>query len=285
MKELKKERHVKTIEELTFTDDGMFQAVLHEPDVCAELVERLLHIKVGKIEYPELEKQIAPYYTTKGVRLDVYLKDVDKIIDIEIQNYPERDIGNRTRYYQSMIDMDSLMKNEDYSELKESYILFICKHDPFKDEDEKPYGLPCYIFKSICLQKSEVNLHDNSLKVIYNASAYEKEKDERIRSFLRFIHTNKPGNDDFSNRLSELVEKTKENEKFRSTFLAMNLHDRDLIWNTRKEALAEGITQGSQQKAIEDAIMLVHDYNATPEVAAKKMNAPLELVLEGLKNN
>ena len=121
MKELRKERHVKTIEELTFTDDEIFQAVLHEPDVCAELVERLLHIKVGKIEYPELEKQIAPYYTTKGVRLDVYLKDVDKIIDIEIQNYLERDIGNRTRYYQSMIDMDSLMKNKDYSELKESY--------------------------------------------------------------------------------------------------------------------------------------------------------------------
>nr|MCR5387220.1 hypothetical protein [Treponema sp.] len=149
------------------------------------------------------------------------------------------------------------------------------KHDPFKDEDEKPYGLPCYIFKSICVQKSEVNLHDNSLKVIYNACAYEKEKDEKIKNFLRFIHTNKPGNDDFSNRLSELVEKTKENEKFRSTFLAMNLHDRDLIWNTRKETL--------QQKAIEDAIMLVHDYNATPEVAAQKMNAPLELVLEGLK--
>ena len=57
----------------------------------------------------------------------------------------------------------------------------------------------------------------------------------------------------------------------------MNLHDRDLIWNTRKETL--------QQKAIEDAVMLVHDYNATPEVAAQKMNAPLELVLEGLKNN
>ena len=70
MKELKKERHVKTIDELTFTDDGMFQAVLHEPDVCAELIERLLHIKVGKIEYPELEKTIAPFYSTKGVRLD-----------------------------------------------------------------------------------------------------------------------------------------------------------------------------------------------------------------------
>ncbi len=53
----------------------------------------------------------------------------------------------------------------------------------------------------------------------------------------------------------------------------------------KEEAFQDGMEAGAQQKAIEDAIMLVHDYNATPEVAAKKMNAPLELVLEGLKNN
>ena len=75
----------KPIEELTFTDDGMFQAVLHQENVCADLIERLLHVKVSRVEYPELEKQIAPFFTTKGVRLDVYLKDEDKVIDIEIQ--------------------------------------------------------------------------------------------------------------------------------------------------------------------------------------------------------
>ena len=40
-----------------------------------------------------------------------------------------------------------------------------------------------------------------------------------------------------------------------------------------------------QQKAIEAAITLVHKYKATPETAAKDMNAPLELVLEELKKN
>ena len=44
--------HHKPIEELTFTDDGMFQAVLHEPDICAELIERLLHIRVHHVDYP-----------------------------------------------------------------------------------------------------------------------------------------------------------------------------------------------------------------------------------------
>ena len=76
--------HQKPVDELTFTDDGMFQAVLKNPEICAELVERLLNIKVGHVEYPELEKTIRPFYTTKGVRLDVYLKNEDRIIDVEM---------------------------------------------------------------------------------------------------------------------------------------------------------------------------------------------------------
>ena len=97
----------KSFDELTFSDDWMFQKVMHNPQICAELVERLLHINVDHVEYPELEKVIAPYYTSKGVRLDVYLKDSDKVIDIECQSNLKPALGKRTRYYQSMIDIDS----------------------------------------------------------------------------------------------------------------------------------------------------------------------------------
>lgn len=44
----------------------------------------------------------------------------------------------------------------------------------------------------------------------------------------------------------------------------------------------DGILEGRQEKAVEDAVMLIHEYEETPEVAAKKMNAPLELVLKAL---
>ena len=47
----------------------------------------------------------------------------------------------------------------------------------------------------------------------------------------------------------------------------------------------EAYEKGAQQKAVEDAIILVKEFHATPEIAAQKMNAPLELVLEGLKQN
>jgi len=246
-----------------------------EPPSLAELFrefgDRQTRCLRKQTKYPELEKEIAPYYTTKGVRLDVYLKDEDKIIDIEVQNYPQEALGKRTRYYQSMIDMDSLMKGEDYSKLKESYVLFICKKDPFEDENKKPYGLPCYTFKNICLENKAVNLNDNSCKVIYNASAYREEEDEKIRDFLHFICTNEPGDDDFSNRLSLLVEKIKENEKFRREYAAMNLHDRDLIRATRKEA--------THDKAVESARNLLAMNVGTPEQIAQANDLPLEEVL------
>ena len=148
----------KNFEELTFADDWMFQKVMQNPKICAELVARLLHINVDHVEYPELEKTIAPYYTSKGVRLDVYLKDSDKVIDIECQANLKLALGKRMRYYQSMIDIDSLMKGQDYTELLDSYVLFICTYDPFLKDKRNVYGLPCYTFKNTCLENGDVSL-------------------------------------------------------------------------------------------------------------------------------
>ena len=40
--------------------------------------------------------------------------------------------------------------------------------------------------------------------------------------------------------------------------------------------------EGQQQKAIEDAVMLVNEYKEEPKIAAEKMKAPLDKVLEAL---
>ena len=280
--------HRKSFDELTFTDDGMFQAVLSDPEIAAELVERLLHIRVKKVEYPELEKVIAPYYSSKGVRLDVYLRDSEKVIDVEMQSYPQETLGLRTRYYQSMMDADSLLKGQDYPDLPASYILFICKTDPFMSADEERYGLPCYTFETVCKENERVKIDDKTLKVIYNASAYDKAEDKKIRDFLRFIHTNSTGEDDFSRRLSNAVEKMKENEKFRRNYAAMNLHDRDIQRITRREALAEGMAKGlskgmekgQQQKAIEAAENLLRMNILSIEQIAQAQGLPLTKVQE-----
>ena len=270
--------YFKPVDELTFADNWMFQAVLRDKEICTEFVERLLHIKIKNVEYPELEKSIAPFYTSKGVRLDVYLKDEDKVIDVEIQTYPLEALGKRTRYYQSMIDMDCLMKGQDYTELKDSYIIFICQFDPFRNGK---IGLPCYTFRSRCDESDEINLNDKCLKVIYNASAYKQEKDPLVRSILHFINTNDPGQDTFANRLSSLVESLKVKETFRQEYSSVNLHDRDLIRMAKKE----GIEEGKAQANLEDAVTVVKSFNVSPEVAAEKLNVPLEELQKALKES
>ena len=92
---------------------------------------------------------------------------------------------------------------------------------------------------------------------------------------MRFIQTNEPGEDDFSKRLSEFVAKVKENEKFRKEFADMNLHDFDIMTEAKEEGILE--------KAVEDAVMLVKKYKATPETAAQDAGAPLDKVLEALE--
>ncbi|MEE3314495.1 MAG: Rpn family recombination-promoting nuclease/putative transposase [Treponema sp.] len=273
---------IKSVDELTFTDDGMFQAVMREPEICSEVIERLLHLKVSRIEYPELEKTIAPYFSSKGVRLDVYLKDPEKIIDVEMLSYPQMELGLRARYYQSMIDMDSLMKGQNYADMKSSYVLFICKNDPFKDENGREIGLPHYTFTTKCHELDGLNFNDKTTKMIYNASGYEKEKDEKVRDFLRFVYTNNPGEDDFSNLLKDRVMRLKEDEQFKEVYAAMNLREMDIRREERQAALAEGMQIGRMQGVVEAAVVAVRYFNITPQFAAQKMNVPLEKIMEEL---
>ena len=105
---------LKPVEELELSDDFMFCRVMQDENICKELLERLLKIEIEKIEYPKLQQEIRPYYESKGVRLDVYVKNSNHVFDIELQNGRREDFAKRTRYYQSMIDIDNLMKGDGY---------------------------------------------------------------------------------------------------------------------------------------------------------------------------
>ena len=235
---------IKPIEELTFVDDYMFGYILQNESICKKLLERLLKIKIEKLEFPKLQKSISPFYESKGIRLDVYVKDSDKVFDIEIQNSINIDLPKRTRYYQSMVDIDSLLKGENYSTLKESFIIFICTFDPFNA------GLPCYTFKNICLENKNLELKDKTSKIIYNSTAYIKEKDVEISAFLKYIDNRIP-TDEFTKELSRLVKEAKINNKFRNDYLAMNLHDRDIKEQAFNEGLSSGIQRGIIQGILE----------------------------------
>ena len=240
---------VKRVDELTFTDDFMFGTIMKNSEICKGVIERLLGIKVGKIEYPSLQKTIAPFYESRGIRLDVYAADDERIFDIEMQTSMLPALAKRTRYYQSLMDADNLLTGHSYDELKESYVIFICLTDPFKKR------LPVYTFCNVCAEDTAILLDDKSYKVFYNASAYGKEQNKELHAFLEYL-CKKRVTSDFTKEIDELVERAKLNEEFRSTYMSLNIREDDLRREGREEGKVIGRAEGLQQKALETAAVM-----------------------------
>ena len=231
---------LKPIEELTFTDDFMFGRIMQNPEICKGLLERLLEIKIEKVEYPTLQKSISPHYKSKGVRLDVYVQDSNRVFDIEIQNHLDENLPKRTRYYQSMMDVDLLLKGKNYTQLKESFVIFVCKEDFFGE------NMPCYFFTNTCRDKPDLQLGDKSYKVIFNASAFENEKNLEKKSILEYI-IDKKSTSEFTTKIDTLVEQTKLNEIFKGDYRAWGLAEFDAEQRGKKEGYSAGVSDGIQQ--------------------------------------
>lgn len=224
---------------MTFADDFMFGKVMQDREICAGVIERLLGIKVGKIKYPKLQKVIAPYYSTHGVRLDVYVENSTTVFDVEIQTTPVAALGKRMRYYQSMIDIDHLTQGNPYDVLKESYVLFLCKKVPYKEKRS------VYRFE----RTSEgISAGDNSHWIVYNLEQSKEESDASLRAFMEYVGSgNSTENDALVERIAHTVEKLKRNELFRDEYRAMNLHDYDKLSQGRAQGRKEGIALGRQE--------------------------------------
>ena len=97
----------KNYEDLTFADDFIFCKLLTiNKELCKELLELILNVKISRIEYVEDQKSVDMTYDGKGVRFDVYVEDDDTVYDIEMQTSITADIPKRIRYYQGMIDLN-----------------------------------------------------------------------------------------------------------------------------------------------------------------------------------
>ena len=101
----------KTFEELQLKDDFMFGVVMRNPDLCKPFLERVLGVKITRIEYPESQKTIDLSADAKSVRLDIYVEDeTDTVYCVEMQTTENRNLPKRTRYYQGMIRLTCLAR-------------------------------------------------------------------------------------------------------------------------------------------------------------------------------
>ena len=230
---------IKTWDELTIQDNFLFQKVMQNKRICKHLIECILQIKIKEITFPSAEKSIAVGHISKSIRLDVYVKDeTGRVFDIEMQctNGSDDELPKRTRYYQGLIDTEILTKGESYSQLKPSYIIFICTFDPFGE------NLPMYTFRNRCVEKDGLELGDQTTKLFLNCKGQSDHLNPDVAAFLRYVDGKAPKGE-FTQEVNEEVIRVKQQDEMRREYmtLAMELRTRE------EEGIKKGITQGISQ--------------------------------------
>ncbi len=77
-------------ESLTFANNFIFCKILEsEPEICRRILELLLHIKIERLEPPQAERMMQEGLDSKSVRFDVYVKDENRVFDIENADHDE----------------------------------------------------------------------------------------------------------------------------------------------------------------------------------------------------
>ncbi len=233
-------RRKKRLQELTIKDNFMFGAVMADEEMCREFLEMVLGFPIGKVRVSKEHSLIYnPEY--RGVRLDVYAKDDSHTrYNVEMQVSKDDSLPRRSRYYHSQIDMELLLSNISYSELPDSYVIFICDYDPC---GRKKYR---YSFSNYCREDLPLELGDGSCTVYLSTEG--KNNDEVPKELVKFLKYVKADlnkstedfEDDFVKRLQENVRKVKESRKMEERYMLLE----ELLKTERTEGKAEGKMEG-----------------------------------------
>ena len=228
-------------EELDITDDFLFGKVMRNPEICKRTVEMILDIEIDRIEYLEEQKAIDMDFDPKSVRLDVYVKDSkDTVYNIEMQAANRDDLPKRSRYYQSMIDLQMIDRGQSYKKLKPSYIIFICLSDVFGK------GSHVYSFENFCREDKEISLGDEAYKIFLNAKGIQNDVSPELKAFLDYV-AGKESDDAFVKKLKVAVDKAKKNRAWRSEYMTLLMRDQENIEKGIAQGLAQGLKQGKAQ--------------------------------------
>ena len=267
-------------EDLDITDDFIFTRVMRNKKLCRTLLEMILKVKVGKIKFLTSHHAIQIDPNAKGIIMDVYLKDENKVINVEMQASNHGDLPRRARYYQAAADIDTTPKGSEYSDLKQNYVIFICTFDPFHK------GKPFYTFQNLCIEHDEpIYLEDGTEKIFLNTTAKDLSNlDLDLRLFYDYIK-GKVAQTAFTKELDESIARMKQEKEERNMYLTYTSRMMECRRDGYEEGISiglergrlEGLERGAYQNKLETARTLL-SMGVSPEQVTQGTNLPMDVV-------
>lgn len=173
------------VNELTLFDDDLMSRVFDKNIKATELLLRIILGKKVKVISVTGQNEMKNHQVGgRNITLDVDAMDENgEEIDIEVQGNSEGAHVRRARYHSSMVDSRMLKEGQAFRELKDSYVIFIYKHDKFQK------GLP-----------------------LYHVERYVGETNEQFRdgSHIIYVNGNYKGNDEIGQLMQDFREKNPE---------------------------------------------------------------------------
>ena len=162
---------VEIVSGLTLFDDDLMSRVFDNNIEATELLLRIIFGRPIKVVKAKGQEEIHSYdIDGRTIRLDIMAVDSDgKRIDIEVQTGEKGSEVKRARYHSSMLDSGMLKKGQDFSEIRDSYVIFIYKHDKFRA------GLPVYHINRYVGETGE--MFEDGSNIIYVNGTYSGDDD------------------------------------------------------------------------------------------------------------
>ena len=162
---------VEIVSGLTLFDDDLMSRVFDNNIEATELLLRIIFGRPIKVVKAKGQEEIHSYdIDGRTIRLDIMAVDSDgKKIDIEVQTGEKGSDIKRARYHSSLLDSGMLKKGQDFSEIRDSYVIFIYKHDKFHA------GLPVYHINRYVGETGE--MFEDGSNIIYVNGTYSGDDD------------------------------------------------------------------------------------------------------------
>jgi len=235
------DNEARTLADATITDRFLFACVMEDPEICKELLERVLEIKINHVVVNK-EKTIEFTSDFHGIRVDIYADDEDgTVYDVEMQ-VERTAIEKRSRYYHAQMDMDLLDKGADYNKLPTSYVIFICDYDPFKMRKYR------YTVKKTFTEAPDYDYNDGVKTMILSAvGTNDNEVPPELVKFLHYVHASledseKDFEDDFVRRIQERVKTIKQDREMGMKYMLV----KDLIREEKEISFEAGLAEGHE---------------------------------------
>ena len=279
MSERSIEKFKEYIKKLNPIDDIIFRKMAENKEFCEEILRVFLQDSYLKVLNNKSQYAITNI-DRRSVILDAYCELRDgKRVNIEVQNADNVNHQKRVRYYSSVLTTSLMKKGENFDNVPEVCMIYICNFDIFRENKS------LYLIKRV-IDGSNTEV-DNGLKEIYISANIS---DGSALSELMEVFTkddcysdNFPITSKMKYDFKYVKEGNKMTDTMKEIYEIFEEESKDVwIKEGRKEGRKEGIKEG----AINILLTLVKDGIISIEEAAKRANisvSKFEKYLNGQK--